>query len=83
MSSAATAGIITTAIIGVAGLGVLLAVIAYLMVKNIGAHHDTSTKQTKTNNTRVPDNTTPSWITLINSLKKPGYDPVFLNIENT
>lgn len=83
MSSAATAGIITTAIIGVAGLGVLLAVIAYLMVKNIGAHHDTSTKQIKTNNTRVPDNTTPSWITLINSMKKPGYDPVFLNIENT
>ncbi|XP_071155468.1 uncharacterized protein [Mytilus edulis] len=83
VSSAATAGIITTAIIGVAGLGVLLAVIAYLMVKNIGEHHDTSTKQTKTNNTRVPDNTTPSWITLINSMKKPGCDPVFLNIENT
>lgn len=83
MSSAATAGIITTAIIGVAGIGALLAVIAYLMVKKTGGKHETSTKQAKTKNTRVPDNTTPSWITLINSMKKPGYDPVFLNIENT
>ncbi|XP_063424999.1 serine-rich adhesin for platelets-like isoform X2 [Mytilus trossulus] len=60
VSSAATAGIITTAIIGVAGLGALLAVIAYLMVKKTGGKHDTSTKKTKTKNTRVPDNTTPS-----------------------
>lgn len=82
MSLAATAGIIATAIIGVAGIGALLAVIAYLMVKKTGGKHETSTKQTKTKNTRVPDNTTPSWITLINSMKKTGYDPVFLNIEN-
>ncbi|VDH93841.1 Hypothetical predicted protein [Mytilus galloprovincialis] len=83
VSSAATAGIITTAIIGVVGLGALLAVIAYLMVNKTGGKNETFTKQTKTKNTRVPDNITPSWITMINSMKKPGYDPVFLNIENT
>ncbi|CAC5419688.1 CUBN [Mytilus coruscus] len=83
LPSAAVGGIITAAIIGVAGLGALLAVIAYLMIKYTGGKHEKNTNLRNTTNTRVTDNGTPSWITLIDTMKRPGYDPVFLDIDNT